>query len=79
MYLDAGKFGLLVALLVGVYFGWNPWWVPAVMASWLYSLFIYVPFLGRKRRAAMAAQQAVAQKAYLDALAGRDIKPEELN
>ena len=76
MYVDAGKFGLILVLLVGVYFGWNPWWVPAIMASWLYSLFIYVPFLGRKRReAALAAQQ----KAYLDALAGREVKAEELN
>lgn len=76
MYIDIGKFGLVAVLLVGIYFGWNPWWVPAVFITWLYSLFIYVPFIGKKRReAAIAAHQ----KAYLDALAGREVKPEELN
>ena len=77
MYVDASKLGLLIALLFGVYFGWNPWWVPAIMLSWLYSLFVRIPWIGAKRRA--AALEA-ARKQYLESVMGReDAKPEELN
>jgi len=70
MYIDIGKFGLLAVLFVGAYFGINPWWVPAVMLAWVYSIFIYIPWIGAKRR---AAQQAVMQKQYLEQVMGRDI------
>ena len=79
MYIDIGKLGLIVFLIVGAYFGINPWWVPAVMLSWLYSLFIRIPFIGTKRRA--AALEAY-RKQYLENVMGRDvpaIKPEDLN
>ena len=77
MYVDAGKFGLILVLLVGVYFGWNPWRVPVVYTSWLYGLFIRIPWLGAKKRA--AALEAY-RKQYLESVMGRDgAKPEELN
>ena len=77
MYVDLSKLGLLVALLFGVYFGWNPWWVPAVFITWLYSFFVYLPWFGKKKR---AAALEVYRKQYLESVMGRnEAKPEELN
>lgn len=74
MFIDIGKFGLLAVLLAGVYFGFNPWWVPAVMLAWMYQVYVLLPFTKKRL-------QAAYQKQYLDALAGRNgaEKPEDLN